>query len=75
MLLDGGADPNVYFTDGENQFTPLTGALGEGERSPTSLPPHPQAEAPASSLRKTVSMRNASNRNSGDAERAQAYFL
>ena len=45
MLLDAGADPNVYFTDGENHFSPLTGVLGEGERSPTNVPPHPQAEA------------------------------
>ena len=45
MLLDAGADPNVYFTDGENHFTPLTGALGEGERSPSAMPPHPQAKA------------------------------
>ena len=45
MLLDAGADPNVYFTDGENHFSPLTGVLGEGERSPTAVPPHPQAEA------------------------------
>ena len=45
MLLDRGANPNVYFTDGENHLTPLTGALGEGERSPTNVPPHPQAEA------------------------------
>jgi len=45
MLLYAGADPNVYFTDGENHFAPLTGALGEGESSPTAVPPHPQAEA------------------------------
>lgn len=45
LLLDAGADPNVDFTDGENHFTPLTGALGEGESSPTAVPPHPQAEA------------------------------
>lgn len=45
MLLDAGADPNVYFTDGQNHFTPLTGVLGEGEQSPSTVPPHPQAEA------------------------------
>jgi uncharacterized protein len=44
-LLDRGADPNVFFTDGENRFTPLTGVMGEGERSPSAMPPHPQAEA------------------------------
>jgi ankyrin repeat protein len=44
-LLDHGADPNVSFTDGENHFTPLTGAIGEGERPPEAVPPHPQAEA------------------------------
>ena len=45
ILLDAGADPNVYFTDGQNHFTPLTGVLGEGEQSPTTVPPHPQAGA------------------------------
>jgi uncharacterized protein len=45
MLLNAGADPNVYFTDGENHFTPLTGVLGEGEQSPAAVPPHPHAEA------------------------------
>lgn len=49
-LLDGGADPNVYFTDGENRFTPLTGVMGEGERPLTAVPPHPQAERLASLL-------------------------
>ncbi len=49
-LLDRGADPNVFFTDGENHFTPLTGAMGEGERSPSALPPHPQAGALATLL-------------------------
>jgi ankyrin repeat protein len=43
-LLDRGADPNVFFTDGENHFTPLTGVMGEGERPPGAVPPHPQAE-------------------------------
>jgi ankyrin repeat protein len=50
-LLDHGADPNVYFTDGENHFTPLTGAMGEGERPPSAQPPHPQAAALARLLR------------------------
>lgn len=43
-LLDRGANPNVCFTDGKNRFTPLTGVMGEGERPPTAVPPHPQAE-------------------------------
>ena len=43
-LLDRGADPNVFFTDGENHFTPLTGVIGAGERTPSRQPPHPQAE-------------------------------
>ena len=49
-LLDRGADPGVFFTDGENHFTPLTGVMGEGERSPSALPPHPQAESLATLL-------------------------
>jgi hypothetical protein len=44
-LLDHGADPNVSMTDGENPFTAITGAIGEGERTPAQVPPHPQAEA------------------------------
>lgn len=43
-LLDRGADPNVFFADGENHFTPLTGVMGEGEHSPSAEPPHTQAE-------------------------------
>jgi len=42
LLLDHGADPNAFFSDGANHFTPLTGAIGGGE---TGQPPHPQAHA------------------------------
>lgn len=45
MLLDAGANPNVQLTDGENPFTAITGAIGEGERTPTQVPPHSQADA------------------------------
>ncbi len=30
-LLDHGANPNVYFMAGASQYTPLVGAIGEGE--------------------------------------------
>jgi ankyrin repeat protein len=30
-LLDHGASPNVYFMAGSSQYTPLVGAIGEGE--------------------------------------------
>lgn len=41
ILLDAGADPNVYFDDGwGNPFTPITGVIGLGEGA---KPPHPQA--------------------------------
>ena len=30
-LLDHGADPNVYFMAGDSHYTPLVGAIGEGE--------------------------------------------
>jgi uncharacterized protein len=30
-LLDHGANPNVYFMAGDSRYTPLTGAIGEGE--------------------------------------------
>jgi hypothetical protein len=30
-LLDHGTDPNVYFMAGSSSYTPLTGAIGEGE--------------------------------------------
>lgn len=39
-LIDAGADQHVYFTDGENRFWPLTGAIGGGEFA---QPPHAQA--------------------------------
>jgi ankyrin repeat protein len=41
-LLDHGADPNVYFMAGSSHYTPLVGAIGEGEES---RPPHPQRDA------------------------------
>jgi uncharacterized protein len=50
ILLDCGADPNVYFTDSQNHFTPLTGVMGEGEGSIVARPPHPAAEAIAQLL-------------------------
>jgi len=30
-LLDRGADPNVYFMAGSSRYTPMVGAIGEGE--------------------------------------------
>jgi len=41
-LLDHGADPNVYFMAGGSRYTPLVGAIGEGEED---RPPHPQRDA------------------------------
>jgi ankyrin repeat protein len=41
-LLDHGADPNAYFMAGDSRYTPLTGAIGEGEED---RPPHPQRDA------------------------------
>ncbi len=41
-LLDHGADPNVYFMAGDSRYTPLVGAIGEGEEN---RPPHPQRDA------------------------------
>lgn len=41
-LLDTGADPNVYFMAGNSRYTPLVGAIGEGEEG---RPPHPQRDA------------------------------
>jgi uncharacterized protein len=41
-LLDGGANPNVHFMAGNSQYTPLTGAIGEGEEG---RPPHQQRDA------------------------------
>ncbi len=43
LLLDHGADPNVQTTDGTNAFTAVTGFIGEGERTPAQVPPHPRA--------------------------------
>ena len=42
VLLDRGADPNVYFRAGGSQYTPLVGAIGEGEEA---RPPHQQRDA------------------------------
>ncbi len=42
LLLDHGADPNVYFMAGDSRYTPLVGVIGEGEEA---RPPHPQREA------------------------------
>lgn len=43
LLLDHGANPNVLMTDGTNPFTAVTGFIGEGERTPAEVPPHPHA--------------------------------
>ena len=37
LLLDHGADPNSYFMAGDSRYTPLVGAIGEGEEN---RPPH-----------------------------------
>lgn len=44
LLLDHGANPHVQMTDGENPFTVVTGFIGQGERTPAQVPPHPRAE-------------------------------
>lgn len=31
LLLDRGADPNAYFMAGDSRYTPMVGAIGEGE--------------------------------------------
>jgi ankyrin repeat protein len=41
-LLERGADPNVYFMAGGSRYTPLVGAIGEGEEG---RPAHPQRDA------------------------------
>jgi uncharacterized protein len=41
MLLDNGADPNVDFAAGGSSYTPLVGAVGEGEED---RPPHPRRD-------------------------------
>lgn len=38
LLLDHGADPNAFFMAGDSVYTPLTGAIGEGEEE---RPAHP----------------------------------
>lgn len=42
LLLDHGADPRAYFMAGDSHYTPLVGAIGEGEED---RPPHPQRDA------------------------------
>jgi ankyrin repeat protein len=42
ILLDHGADPNAFFMAGDSRYTPLVGAIGEGEED---RPPHPQRDA------------------------------
>ena len=39
LLLDHGADPTVYFMAGSSRYTPLVGAIGEGEED---RPAHPR---------------------------------
>ncbi|HET8549711.1 MAG TPA: ankyrin repeat domain-containing protein, partial [Bryobacteraceae bacterium] len=41
MLLDHGADPNVFFVAGDSRYTPLVGVIGEGEEG---RPPHPRRD-------------------------------
>ncbi len=41
-LLDHGADPNVYFMAGDSRYSPLVGAIGEGEEG---RPAHSQRNA------------------------------
>jgi uncharacterized protein len=42
VLLDHGANPNVFFKAGGSNYTPLVGAIGEGEEG---RPPHQQRDA------------------------------
>jgi ankyrin repeat protein len=42
LLLDHGADPNAFFMAGDSRYTPLVGAIGEGEEN---RPAHPQRAA------------------------------
>jgi uncharacterized protein len=42
LLLEHGADPNVYFMAGDSRYTPLVGAIGEGEED---RPAHPHRDA------------------------------
>lgn len=41
-LLDHGANPNAYFMAGASRYTPMVGAVGEGEEN---RPAHPQRDA------------------------------
>jgi ankyrin repeat protein len=41
-LLDHGANPNVHFMAGDSKYTPLVGAIGEGEEG---RPAHSQRDA------------------------------
>jgi ankyrin repeat protein len=41
LLLDHGADPNAFFMAGDSRYTPLVGAIGEGEED---RPAHPQRD-------------------------------
>ena len=41
LLLDHGADPNAWFMAGDSRYTPLVGAIGEGEED---RPPHPRRD-------------------------------
>ncbi len=41
LLLDHGADPNVFFMAGGSEYTPLVGVIGEGEED---RPPHPHRD-------------------------------
>ncbi len=42
LLLDHGANPNAYFKAGDSRYTPLVGAIGEGEEN---RPAHPRRDA------------------------------
>jgi len=41
LLLDRGADPNAFFMAGDSRYTPLVGAIGEGEEY---RPAHPRRD-------------------------------
>ena len=41
LLLDAGADQNVFFHAGDSHYTPMTGVAGEGEED---RPPHPRRD-------------------------------
>lgn len=41
LLLEAGADPNVFFHAGDSHYTPMTGVVGEGEED---RPPHPRRD-------------------------------